>query len=103
DFPAFTEIDEFMRRLDDGRLFLVTNKNGNRTVVILQPNGLPDPAYTPAGTFDEQINAVAEQPDGNLILVGEFTEFGGEPARGHIRLLPSGERDPDYHASTSFS
>src|SRR5690606_18519123 len=90
DFPAFTEIVEFMRRPDDGRLFLLTNTNGNRTVVILQPSGLPDPAYPPAGTFDEQINAVAEQPDGKLILVGEFTEFAGEPARGHIRLLPSG-------------
>src|SRR5690606_8250715 len=103
DFPAFTEIVEFMRRLDDGRLFLVTTWNGNRTVVILQPNGLPDPAYTPAGTFDERINAVAEQPDGKLILTGEFTECAGEPARGHLRLLPSGGRDPDYDASTSFT
>lgn len=103
DFPAFTDIVEFMDRLSDGRIVVVTSWNSNRTLQILLPDGTPDPVYTSVGTFNDRIFAVALQPDGKLIVTGQFTQFAGQSARGHIRLLPTGARDPDYHATTSFT
>lgn len=102
-FPAFTDSVEFMHRLNDGRLLLVTTWNGNRTINILQPDGTPDPAYTAGGTFNNRIHAIAEQPDGKLIVTGEFTAFAGQPVAGHVRLLPSGSVDGSYDASASFT
>jgi len=52
--------------------------------------------------FDPQVNAavraMAIQPDGSILLGGEFSTMGGQE-RGHIgRLLPDGSVDPGFAA-----
>ncbi|MEO5626383.1 MAG: delta-60 repeat domain-containing protein [Dokdonella sp.] len=46
------------------------------------------------------VRALARQPDGSVIIGGEFTEFAGVPRSNLARLLPDGSLDPVWTAST---
>ena len=38
------------------------------------------------------------QPDGRIIVSGSFTNWGGQPVNGLVRLLPNGQRDSSFQA-----
>ncbi|HTV43634.1 MAG TPA: Calx-beta domain-containing protein [Candidatus Sulfotelmatobacter sp.] len=42
------------------------------------------------------VNALAQDSNNNIIAVGTFTEFAGNPAGGIARLLPTGAPDPSF-------
>ncbi len=102
-FPAFHDAVEFMQRLNDGRILLTTTWSGNRTPVILHPDGTPDSTFNPPGAFNEAVQAVIEQPDGKLIFAGNFTSFAGNTVARHVRLLPDGAIDSTYDASAGYA
>ena len=53
---------------------------------------LPDLPIGVAGT----VNAIARQPDGNLVVGGEFSMVDGVPRRNLARLRPDGSLDPAW-------
>jgi uncharacterized delta-60 repeat protein len=96
-----------IKALPGGRLLLLGDGDllvGNRTafnMLVLQPNGQPDPsfnvlAYFSGGPNDLLRVAVAAQPDGKLLVGGAFSNFGGSGVGGLIRLLPNGQMDPTF-------
>jgi hypothetical protein len=49
------------------------------------------------------VHAIALQPDGRVIVGGDFTTMDGQP-RGRIaRLLPNGSVDPSFVPGSGFS
>ena len=75
-------------------------------LVRLNVNGSVDATFDP-GTGPERegtanfISDVAIQPDGKLVVVGEFDTFNGEPRPGVVRLDASGAVDPGFVPSPS--
>lgn len=59
------------------------------------PLSVPDIALGVAG----DIQAIARQPDGGIILGGQFTSIDGVPRRNLARLRPDGTLDMQWHPS----
>lgn len=47
--------------------------------------------------FDGPVLAAKVQPDGAVVLSGDFTSFNGVPCGRIVRLLPSGQRDSSFN------
>ena len=46
---------------------------------------------------DAPIWSIVEQPDGKLLIGGNFANFNGVPHQGIVRLNPDGNFDPDFN------
>lgn len=70
--------------------------------------GAVDPAFAPTFQSAGKAADVAVQPDGKILVVGNFTHVGSVPRPGLARLLPDGSVDttfdpPDLRGMTSAS
>jgi len=71
-------------------------------VVRLNANGSVDPGFSVGTGIDVNApnydigNAVAVQPDGKILVGGNFNTFGGQPAPGLVRLGTGGGVDPAF-------
>ena len=69
--------------------------------VRLLPTGVRDPSFSTAGVFlpvgGGVANSLAVQPNGRLLLGGDFPNPGGG-FFGSCRLLPGGALDPSYNS-----
>ena len=75
-----------------------TNYNGvarNRIARIL-PNGEFDTAFSIGTGFNNQVYALALQPDGKILVTGNFTNYNGVLMNRIVRLLPDGTLDSSF-------
>jgi len=77
-------------------------------------NGLPDTDFNPATGISSGANTgfnaqtpvfiltrcIAAQPDGKMIIGGNFTKYNGQPRRFIARLITDGSVDPTFGANT---
>ncbi|HEX2747486.1 MAG TPA: PKD domain-containing protein, partial [Verrucomicrobiales bacterium] len=82
---------------NDGKIlitgdFTVVNGQSRNRIARLNPDGSLESTLTfnPGAGADGQINAVAVQPDGKILLGGNFTAINGLPRNRIARLLPDG-------------
>ncbi len=70
-------------------------------LAVIQLLGSSSSRAQTADSFDPQpdgeVHALALQPDGKILVGGEFTTIGGVARRGLARLLPDGTADPSFH------
>ncbi len=93
--------------LPDGRILIAgafTQYDGQPApyVTRLLPNGSLDPTFDPGAGADTYIQDMALQPDGSVVLVGEFTTFDGQPANHVVRLEVDGSIDTTFAVSTNY-
>ncbi|GAB2947142.1 hypothetical protein GCM10027048_10200 [Hymenobacter coalescens] len=89
--------------LPDGKIlvggsFTAFNGSGFGGLVRLLPDGALDPSFQPAAVsspFTASVWALAVQPDGKLLVGGDFVT----PARDLVRLQPNGQLDPTFAAA----
>jgi uncharacterized delta-60 repeat protein len=89
----------------DGKLviggdFVEVNGVAAINLARLNPNGTVDAAFTancPAAGQGE-VKQVLVLPNGNIMAGGVFTDVGGQPNEGLVRLLPSGQPDATFHS-----
>jgi uncharacterized delta-60 repeat protein len=62
----------------------------------LEANGTVDVAFTAACGANGPVNSLALQPDGRLLVGGNFTALAGTPRAYIGRLLSSGALDPSF-------
>ena len=92
----------------DGKIILAGNFlkfNGvdiNR-IIRLNSDGSLDTVFNVGTAFNEEIHAMVLQPDGKIILGGEFTDYNGTAANRVIRLNPDGAIDSGFLSSTGFN
>ena len=83
----------------DGKIIYTNTSNSTGQLVgslhRLLPDGAVDNAFA-VGTLGlvGYAPALTVQPDGGILLAGNFTQFNGQPSPGLVRVLPSGVRDP---------
>lgn len=90
--------------LPDGRLLAGGPQRwdaGSQGLFLLNAAGTLDSSFDcgtgPAGGYGE-VDAVVRQPDGKILVGGDFNEFNGVPAKLVTRLNPDGKPDSDFHS-----
>jgi uncharacterized delta-60 repeat protein len=90
----------------DGKILLVgnfTTFNGTTAgrIVRLNPDGTRDTAFTTnTGTgANNDVYTVAVQPDGKIVLSGNFTAFNGTSINRIVRLNADGTADASFNAN----
>ncbi|MBP6390412.1 MAG: hypothetical protein KA352_05940 [Flavobacteriales bacterium] len=66
-----------------------------RLVRLLEDNGI-DPSFDTGTGADNEIRSIALQPDGKILVVGDFLTFNGEPRNRIARLNADGSLDPTF-------
>jgi uncharacterized delta-60 repeat protein len=91
----------------DGRIFLggafaTVAGQPSRNIARLMPDGVLEPqGFDPQawGSYlSEAVYAIAVQPDGKILIGGEFAEVAGTPRGDLARLLPDGRLDKSFNA-----
>jgi len=81
-----------------------TNFNGvniNR-IIRLNSDGSLDPTFNIGTGFNDYIYAACLQPDGKIIVGGNFTSFNGVNRNRIIRLNSDGSLDPTFNPGSGF-
>ena len=91
---------------DDGKLIVggdFLNFNGGATPYLcrLLPDGSKDPSFALGTGFQANVYCTLIQPDGKIIVGGNFTAFNGSSAGKIIRLNPDGSRDLTFDTSNA--
>ena len=92
-------------RQADGRIVIAgtfTEFNGipRNRIARLNPDGSVDAAFNPGAGADDDINAVAIQPDGRIVIGGFFSQFNGVSRSGIARLQTDGSLDTTFDPGT---
>lgn len=81
-----------------------TNFNGSATTNItrLNDDGSTDNNFAAniAPGANNTVDGIVLQPDNRILVVGQFTQFGGLVRSGVTRLLPTGAADPTINFGT---
>lgn len=83
--------------LPDGRIVAgggtFTSYNGTTTnrIVCLNPDGTPDDSFFNAEGFNESVRTISLQPDGKVVIGGDFTVYNGQVNNRIIRLESNGD------------
>ncbi|MCJ1807421.1 T9SS type A sorting domain-containing protein [Flavobacterium covae] len=91
----------------DGKIFLggeFTKYNevtANR-IIKLNSNGSIDTSFNTGTGFDGDVLTMALEPNGNLIVGGEFSSYNDEAEKNIIRLKADGVKDTLFNIGTGF-
>lgn len=103
DNPIITDIDV----QDDGKVlvaggFIGYQGESVKDLIRLNVDGRRDKAFDIQDGFNGLIRVVNVQPDGKVLVGGDFTEYQGQSANHLIRLHPDGRRDGSFDIGTGF-
>lgn len=77
-----------------GGAFATYNGSDESNIARLLPNGTLDASFSVSGAATGAvINGIAVQPDGKVIVVGNFSTFGTSTVQNVVRLNPNGAVD----------
>ncbi|MGQ2984048.1 T9SS type A sorting domain-containing protein [Flavobacterium sp.] len=90
----------------DGKMILggrFTSYNGTAVnrICRINANGTLDNTFTVGVGANERIREVALQPDGKIIVVGDFTEYSGVTVGRIVRLNANGSVDTTFNSGGS--
>jgi uncharacterized delta-60 repeat protein len=89
----------------DGKVLIggqFTSYNGTprNRIARLNPNGSLDTTFDPGAGANDDVNSLAIQADGKVLIGGSFTSYNGT-ARAHLaRLHPGGSLDTTFNPGT---
>ena len=69
----------------------------------LNSDGSLDQDFNIGTGADLVVNAIALQPDGRVVVVGDFAHFNGVPLRGIARLNADGSIDESFNLGVGFN
>ncbi len=72
-----------------------------RNIARLNTNGTLDSSFVIGSGADNNVNAIAIQPDGKILVGGIFANFNGTPRNQIVRLNPTGSFDSAFTASST--
>ena len=72
--------------------------NQNRLIRLLA-DGTRDATFVTGGGFSFDVNCVVVQPDGQILVGGDFSQYNGVVASRVARLNPDGSRDATFSGS----
>lgn len=85
-----------------GGAFLNFNGSPRKGIARLNADGSLDAAFTVGTGTGGTVFEIAVQPDGRILLGGNFTTFNALPANRIVRLLSDGSFDPSFVIGAGF-
>ena len=79
-----------------GGEFATYDGNSASNIVRLNPDGTMDQSFATGSGFNERVQSIVLQPDGKMLVGGQFTSYNLEPASYLVRLNPDGSKDPSF-------
>ena len=86
-----------------GNFFVIGSTPLQKNVARLNANGTLDTSFAGNGGADNDVYAVAVQPNGKILIGGSFTNFNGTPQNQIVRLNVDGSFDTSFTASITGS
>lgn len=86
-----------------GGNFTTYNDQSYNYLVRLSSNGAIDSGFTIGTGFNNSVETILLQPDGKIIVGGNFTQFNGSPQNYLIRLNTDGTKDTNFVAPDAFN
>ncbi|MFC4509066.1 T9SS type A sorting domain-containing protein [Flavobacterium buctense] len=91
----------------DGKIIIVgsfTNFNGvtRNRIIRLNEDGAIDNSFSIGLGFNYTVNDVVIQPDGKIVVCGDFSTYKGLDQKKIARLLTDGSIDNSFNIGTSF-
>ncbi len=86
-----------------GGFFTQFSGTPSKYIVRLNADGSIDASFTIGTGFSYTVDAIAVQPDGKVVVGGEFSAFNGVPAENIVRLNSDGTLDPTFITGSGFS
>ncbi|MEO8591023.1 MAG: T9SS type A sorting domain-containing protein [Flavobacteriales bacterium] len=83
-----------------GGTFTTYGGTGRNRIARLNTDGTLDGTFAPGTGFNGTVSAVAVQPDGKVIVVGDFTSFNGTGRNRIARLNTNGTLDAGFTPGT---
>lgn len=83
--------------------FTLFNGNTIRRIVRLNQNGTQDMTFNPGTGANFFVHCISMQPDGKLIVGGEFSNINNIARNCIVRLNNNGSVDPTFTIGTGFS
>lgn len=83
-----------------------TSYSGNSVghIARLKPDGSLDTTFNSGGVgFNRRVRSIEIQPDGYMVIGGEFSEYNGNIVGQIIRLKPDGSVDDAFDTTIGFS
>lgn len=62
-----------------------------------------EPTFDIGTGFNGEVNTIAIQDDGKIVVAGSFTTFNNEPAQGIVRLNSDGSKDTSFQTNSGFT
>ena len=91
----------------DGRILIggdCETINGVRIgrVARLLPDGTMDPSFKHGGGANDRVMHFVTQPDGKILVGGDFSKFNDQPRGRIVRLNPDGSEDAGFKTGAGF-
>jgi uncharacterized delta-60 repeat protein len=103
DNPVFALALHHDGRIVLGGSFNTVNGISRSGVALLEDNGTVSPAFNPGTGVDGSVFAVAVQPDGKILIGGDFAVVNGSSHPRLARLNLDGSVDPTFDAGSGPS
>lgn len=85
-----------------GGYFNQFNGRAIRGIVRLNLDGTTDTTFSTGSGFDDKVEAILVQPDGKIIVGGDFVSYNDTLAGNIIRMLPDGHIDTGFMSGVGF-
>jgi uncharacterized delta-60 repeat protein len=72
-------------------------------IIRLNTNGSVDNSFVIGTGFNSTVNTIALQPDGKILVGGNFTSYSGVSKNGIVRLNTNGSIDTSFVIGTGFT
>ncbi len=99
------EVSDVLRQPDGkvliGGTFNVVDAAILNHIARLNADGTVDVSFNPGGGADANVNAIALQPDGKVLVGGAFSRIDGVTRSGILRLNTNGSVDTGFNAAGS--
>lgn len=83
--------------------FSFANQTYINGLVKLRPDGTVDNTFNTGSGADDHVNVVVRQPDGKLIIAGDFGKFNGQTRNRIARLNSDGSLDGTFNTGSGFN
>ena len=97
-----TFVNDITSRIVVGGAFTTYNGITHNRIIRLNPDGTVDNTFVSGTGFDDDVRAIAVQPDGKILVGGNFLNYNGNPAPWIIRLNGDGSIDNTFNPGTGF-
>lgn len=85
-----------------GGEFIYSNGTAPNRLARLNADGWSDALFNPGTGFDKSVRSTILQPDGKIVVVGEFAFLNGTTRNGIARLNTDGSLDTTFSPGTGF-